>query len=281
MASQDWSQGRVATGWRRILLPRFSGGVLDPYAALSVASVVAVLAAWYMVTATGLVSTLFLPSPRTVVLEGARLLRSGDLISSALASLRRVLVGYAIAAAVAIPVGILMGTSRFAKAVIDPLLSLVRPLPSLSWIPLSILWLGIGESQKYAIVFMGTFAATLLWVAESTRSVDPNLVLAARNLGATNSEVMRHVILPGALPGIVSGMKVSLALSWTCVLSAEMVAATRGLGALVWFGKDWNNLALVMVGMATISVTVLCIDMLFQRVERWVLPWQRYRRHLR
>jgi taurine transport system permease protein len=127
------------------------------------------------------------------------------------------------------------------------------------------------------IVFMGTFASALLYVMESTRRVDPLLIKAARNLGASDLAVMREVVLPGALPGIISGLKVCLALAWTTVLSAEMVAASRGLGALIWFGKDWNNMAIVMVGMACISLTVLTIDSLFRSVEDRLLPWERHR----
>ncbi|MDR7482092.1 MAG: ABC transporter permease [Armatimonadota bacterium] len=246
-------------------------------AVVSLGATAGVLVAWYLVTATGWISTLFLPSPTMVWREAMKLVSSGELWYHVLTSARRVFVGYLLSAAVAIPVGVLMGTSRVAKAAIDPLLSLIRPLPSLSWIPLSILWFGIGESQKYAIVFMGTFAATLLYVAEATKRVDPLLVLAARNLGANSLEIMREVILPGALPGIVSGLKVSLAISWTVVLSAEMVAANRGLGALIWFGKDWNNLALIMVGMALISATVFTIDTLFRAMEGRLIPWERHR----
>ena len=125
---------------------------------------------------------------------------------------------------------------------------------------------------------MGTFASALLYVMESTRRVDPLLIKAAQNLGANRLDVLREVILPGSLPGIISGMKVCLALAWTCVLSAEMVAATHGLGALIWFAKDWNNMALVMVGMASISITVLVIDSLFRVIEDRILPWERHTR---
>jgi len=174
--------------------------------------------------------------------------------------------------------GIVLGTSRTAKALFDPFLSIIRPLPSLSWIPPTILWFGIDEGQKYAIVFMGTFASALLYVMESRRRVDPLLIKAAQNLGATRLDVLREVILPGSLPGIISGLKVCLALAWTCLLSAEMVAATHGLGALIWFAKDWNNMALVMVGMVSISATVLVIDSAFRVIEDRILPWERHRR---
>ena len=125
----------------------------------------------------------------------------------------------------AVPLGIAMGVWAPAKAIMDPFVSLLRPLPSITWIPLTILWLGIGEGQKTAIVFLGSWIYILLSTVESTKRVDPILVRAARNLGASDLAVMREVILPGALPGIITGLKVSLAIAWSCVLSAEMVAA--------------------------------------------------------
>jgi taurine transport system permease protein len=246
--------------------------------ALGALSVVVLLAVWHLVTAGGYVSGIFLPSPQRVFAQARRYLADGSLFWHVLTSGRRVLGGFLLAAVVAVPLGIVLGTSRVAKALFDPILSIIRPLPSLSWIPLTILWFGIDEGQKYAIVFMGTFAAALLYVMESTRRVDPLLIKAAQNLGATRLDVLREVILPGSLPGIISGLKVCLALAWTCVLSAEMVAATHGLGALIWFAKDWNNMALVMVGMVSISITVLLIDSAFRLVEDRILPWERHQR---
>jgi taurine transport system permease protein len=245
---------------------------------LGVLSVVVLLSVWYVATAGGFISSIFLPSPPQVFRQARRYLVDGSLFWHVVASGRRVLVGFLLAAVVAVPLGIFLGTSRTAKALFDPILSIIRPLPSLSWIPLTILWFGIDEGQKYAIVFMGTFASALLYVMESTRRVDPLLIKAAQNLGATRLDVLREVILPGSLPGIISGLKVCLALAWTCVLSAEMVAATQGLGALIWFAKDWNNMALVMVGMVSISITVLVIDSAFRLVEDRILPWERHQR---
>ena len=246
--------------------------------ALGTLSVLVLLAAWYVVTAAGYISPIFLPSPQQVVRQARRSLTDGSLFWHVVTSGRRVLGGFVLAVIVAVPLGITLGTSRTAKALFDPILSIIRPLPSLSWIPLTILWFGIDEGQKYAIVFMGTFASALLYVMESTRRVDPLLIKAAQNLGATRLDVLREVILPGSLPGIISGLKVCLALAWTCVLSAEMVAATHGLGALIWFAKDWNNMALVMVGMVSISVTVLVIDTAFRAIEDRILPWERHQR---
>ena len=167
---------------------------------------------------------------RAMCWHAARLtLANGDLLTDILVSARRVFLGFALAAVVAVPLGIVMGVWRPAKAIMDPFVSLLRPLPSITWIPLTILWLGIGEAQKVAIVFMGSWIYILLYTVESTRRVDPLLLRAARNLGACDLAVMREVILPGALPGIITGLKVTLAISWSCVLTAEMIAAQSGL----------------------------------------------------
>lgn len=244
---------------------------------LNVGAVVLALLVWWASTASGLIAPIFLPAPGDV-LHAARLaLAHGDLLIDVLVSARRVFLGFALAAAIAVPLGVVMGVWRPAKAVMDPFISLLRPLPSITWIPLSILWLGIGETQKVAIVFLGSWIYVLLYTVESTRRVDPLLVRAARNLGASDIGVMREVILPGALPGIIAGLKVTLAIAWSCVLTAEMIAAQNGLGALIWQAKDWGNLPLVLVGMLCISLTVLLADWLALRLERLLLPWERGR----
>ena len=245
---------------------------------ISFAAVFGFLFVWYSATAGGWISSIFLPSPASVLHEAAKLAGTGELLDDVLISSQRVFLGFGLAALIAVPLGVVMAVWWPAKSVMDPFISLLRPLPSITWIPLTILWLGIGESQKVAIVFLGSWIYMLISTFESTRRVDPLLIRAARNLGASDIAVMREVILPGALPGIIIGLKVTLAISWSCVLSAEMVAAQDGLGALIWQAKDWGNLALVLVGMVGISITVLIADVVAGRIERVLLPWERHRR---
>ena len=245
---------------------------------ISALSVVLVLALWYFATERGWVSPVFLPKPGRVVAEAIASFASGQLIKDIWMSTQRVLLGFLLAGVVAVPLGIIMAVWAPAKAAMDPFVSLLRPLPSITWIPLTMLWLGIGEGQKVAIVFMGSWIYILLYTIESTKRIDPLLIRAARNLGASDLHVMLHVILPGALPGIIAGLKVTLAISWSCVLSAEMIAAQNGLGALIWQGKDWGNLALVLVGMLCISIVVLLADKLADMLERLLLPWERHQR---
>lgn len=203
------------------------------------------------------------------------MLNEGSLWVNVLASARRVMAGFMAATVIAIPLGIMLGTSTYGRAVFNPILSFLRPLPSMSWIPLSLLWFGITETQKYSIVFMGTFAPALVYVIEATRNIDPLLIRAAQNLGANRWQVMKEVILPGSLAQILSGLKVILGLAWTCVISAELVAASEGLGFLIMNGKEFFQTEVVLLGMVLISITVLLTDFVFRLIENRVLRWQR------
>jgi len=250
-------------GWRVVLL----GAV----------GVAGFLAIWELIVAIGLVDAAFLPPPHALFTEIRRMALKGEtlLLSDIAVSSKRVLLGFILSAGVGVPLGLLMGMSRTFKALIDPVVSLIRPLPAMSWIPLSMLWLGIDEAQKYAIVFMGCFASVLVYTADATRRIDPLLVRAARNLGAGKLSVVLHVVLPGALPNILSGLKVVLAIAWTCVISAELVGATQGLGFRIWSAKENFNISLVLLGMVSISATVLVLDVVFRFVEWASLPWLR------
>lgn len=242
---------------------------------LSVLSLLIFLFAWELICRSGVVDPIFLPSPSKVISRAAAMLDQGTLMWHVLASTRRVMVGFLAAVTVAIPLGIWLGTSRIARAIFDPVISFLRPLPSMSWIPLSLLWFGINETQKYSIVFMGSFVPALLYVMDATRNIDPLLVRAARNLGANRWQVMTEILLPGCLPQIISGMKIILGLSWTCVISAELVAAKEGLGFLIMNGKEFFQTDTVVLGMVLISFTVLATDLFVRALERWLLDWQK------
>jgi taurine transport system permease protein len=242
---------------------------------ISIASTLAFVALWEFAALAGIVDAEFVPPPSHVIGAFASMVASGSLFGDILVSSQRVLVGFALSTAIGVPLGILLGSSELLRWIVGPVISVIRPLPSLSWIPLSLLWLGIGEPQKYAIVFMGTLAPLVIFVTDATFRVDRILIKAARNLGASRAQIMVEVILPGALPSILSGLKVTLALAWTCIISAEMVGAARGLGQLIWNAKDWGNTGQVMVGMLMISVTVLVMDGIFRALETALVPWRR------
>jgi taurine transport system permease protein len=242
--------------------------------AISALSVVVFLLVWEGACRLGGIDPIFLPPPSAVFNKGSSMVQEGALFHNVLASARRVMMGFLAATVVAIPLGIFLGTSKFARAVFDPILSFLRPLPSMSWIPLSLLWFGISETQKYSIVFMGTVAPCLVYVIEATRSVDPILIRAAQNLGASRWQVMRDVVLPASMPQIMGGLKVILGLSWTCVIAAELVAAREGLGFLIMNGKEYFQTEIVVLGMVMISITVLVTDFVFRLVENRILRWR-------
>jgi taurine transport system permease protein len=246
------------------------------YAAISVVSAAAFIGLWEYLAWTGAIDPEFFPPPSHVWGELIKLLSDGTLLIYILESARRVLLGFLLSAAIGIPLGILLGTFLPLRWIVQPVISIIRPLPSLAWIPLSLLWLGIGESQKYAIVFMGTLAPLVVFVTDATLRVEPIYVLAAQNLGASRWRIMWEVVLPSALPSIVSALKVTLALAWTCIISAEMVGSKDGLGYLIWNAKDWSNVGQVIVGMLAISATVLTLDSVVRLVEHRLLPWHRH-----
>ena len=218
-----------------------------------------------------------LDTPGNTARDAWKLLtQSGDnpsLFDHILWSSIRILLGFAVSTAIAVPLGIAMGLFPRLHATVSPIVSFLRPLPSISWVPLAIIWLGAGELQKLAIIFMGSFSAALIYTVEATVRVDPTLVRAALNLGVRRNQLLWKVLLPAALPSILSGLKVVMAIGWTCVISAEIVGTQVGLGSLIWQSKETSHTAAVLVGMACISGVVLILDALFNSLERKLLPW--------
>ena len=241
------------------------------------AGLIAFLILWETLVRIGVIDSFFLPAPSAVGARALQMTTGKDaiLLNDIKMSATRVLAGFTLSVLIGVPFGLVMGMNSTIRAALNPIISIIRPLPALSWIPLSMLWLGIDEQQKYAIVFMGCFASILVYTTDATMRVDPVLRRAARNLGASQAQVMRHVILPGALPDIMSALKVILAIAWTCVISAEMVGANSGLGFRIWTAKEWSDTGQVLVGMLGISVTVLILDVIFRGLERLLLPWRR------
>ncbi|QTD94931.1 ABC transporter permease [Burkholderia anthina] len=256
-------------------IPKARFGRLPPlHLTISGVTVASVLIIWQLAVQYGYIKPIFLPSPSAIFDRGVAMFDDGSLFLNVLASTRRVMVGFVLAALVSIPLGILMGSSKLCMSILGPFLTFLRPLPSMAWIPLSLLWFGITETQKYSIVFMGSIAPSLLYVIDATRSVDPLLVRAARNLGAGQRELMFGIILPAALPQIMTGMRVMLGVAWTCVISAELVAAREGLGYMIMNGREFFQTDTVVLGMVLISVTVLITNFVMRFIERSLIVWQ-------
>jgi ABC-type nitrate/sulfonate/bicarbonate transport system permease component len=215
-----------------------------------------------------------LPPPSAVAVAFGQLVRNGELATDAAYSLIRVLVAWLLSAAVAIPLGLLMGSSRRLEQIVNPFVELLRPISPLAWIPMAILWFGIGESGKIFVVFIGTFFPILLSTVAGVREVDPVLLHAGRVFGCTSrAALFRRVVVPAAMPSVVVGLRVAFGTGWAAIIAAELVAAHTGLGYLIANGMDVLRADLVLVGMIAIGVLGFLFDAFFRFAQR------RYSRH--
>src|SRR5687768_3117189 len=204
---------------------------------ISLVTVLALLALWWLVTSFGYIKPLFLPAPAAVVAQFVAVAQDGfggsTLLEHALWSLYRVFAAFLLACVTAIPVGIAMGVSRVFRGIFDPPIEFYRPIPPLAYLPLIIIWFGIGDLGKVILIYLAVFAPLALNARAGVRSVALEQIHAAYSLGASRLQVIRHVILPAALPEILTGMRIGIGFGWTTLVAAEMVAATAGLGFMV------------------------------------------------
>jgi len=230
-----------------------------------VLAAVAIVVVWQAVVLATKPSEAVLPPPLAVAVEFGRLLASGTLARDAAISVARVVSAWLLAAVVAIPLGLLMGSSRRLERIIDPFVELLRPISPLAWIPLAILWLGIGEAGKIMVVFVGTFFPLLLNTVSGVKNVDPTLLDAGRVFGcATRTALFGRVVLPAALPGIVTGLRIAFGTGWAAIIAAELVAARSGLGYLIANGMDILRADDVLVGMIAIGILGVLFDAFFR-----------------
>ena len=236
----------------------------------------ALLVIWQLVSMFVLDKTtaILLPAPTTVLKAFWELLSSGDLLVHMRDSLRREIVAF-IWAISAVPLGIAMGWSKAINEQVDPLIEVLRPVPPLAWIPLSILWFGIGDVQNQFIIFLGMFFPILLNTISGVKNIEPNLVRAAQCLGASESRVLRRVILRAALPQIITGVRVGLGVGWMALVAAELVGANSGLGFLINDARTLLRTDIVIVGMITIGIVGLVIDRTIRFIGKRSMPWSR------
>lgn len=234
---------------------------------------VVVVAVWQAVIVTARPSAAVLPTPWQTVLTLETLIASGELFVHIGASLGRVMVAWVLAAVVAIPLGLWMGTRPRVERIVDPFVELFRPISPLAWIPMAILWFGIGESGKVFIILVATFFPILLNTVTGVKGVDPVLVRAGRVLGCdSDARLFRHVMLPAAMPTILVGLRIAFGTGWAAIIAAELVAANKGLGYLISNGMEVLRSDLVLAGMIVIAVLGLLIDTLFRMAGRFLAP---------
>jgi len=215
-----------------------------------------------------------LPPPSAIVIGAWELIETGELFRHLRDSVKRELVAFIFAIS-AIPLGIAMGWSRVINEQFDVLIEVLRPIPPLAWIPLSILWFGIGDTQNQFIIFLGMFFPILLNTITGVKNIEPNLVHAAQCLGASELKILWRVVLRAAMPSIVTGIRVGLGVGWMALVAAELVGANSGLGFLINDARTVLRTDYVIVGMMTIGVVGLFIDRGVRALGRWAMPWSR------
>lgn len=203
------------------------------------------------------------------------ILGSGSLIDNALLSIERVLMGFGLAAAVGIPVGIVMGYWRRAEDFLDPAIQLFRPIPPLAWIPLALAWFKTGLVSMTFIIFIGAIFPVLLNTVDGVKSVNRTWVESAFTFGATQPQILRKVILPAALPTVWTGLRLGFGIAWMCVVAAEMLpGTTSGLGYLIMYAYNWGQSQVIIAGMIVIGLIGLGIDGLFRAIENREFRWR-------
>lgn len=188
-------------------------------------------------------------------------------------SLKRVFVGFGLSSVTGIILGVAMGYSKTINAIVRPVFNIIRPIPGLAWIPLGILWFGIGETTKYFIIFMGGFSNIVLNSYDGTNKVNPTLVGAAELLGANKFQIFTQIILPSATPYIFAGLQVSLSTSWMAVLAAEMISSYEGAGWLINMGMNTGDTVLILVGMISIAIVGFVLANVMRILERRLCAW--------
>ncbi|ASW08487.1 MULTISPECIES: ABC transporter permease subunit [unclassified Rhizobium] len=260
-----------------VRVPGFGVGE-KPTIAISIVTAIVCLALWWLVAELGLVSHLFLPRPDEVLTQIGVVYRDGyagaSLSEHILASLFRIVVAAAIAIGVGIPVGLLMGLNRWAKGILDTPIEFYWPLPPLSYLPLMIIWLGIGETSKITLLVLAMFAPICLSAQAGVRSLPLERVNAARSLGANQLQLFFNVVLPSALPEILTGIRIAFGIGWGTLVAAELIASTRGIGFMIMSASQFLATDVVFVGIGIIAVCAFAFSTAVRILEAVLVPWK-------
>ena len=245
---------------------------------LSMATICILVFVWWLITALGWVKPLFVPSPQSIVMKFVQVWDSGftgsPLWVHILISAGRVFGAFLLACAIGIPLGLAMGMSPMIRGIFDPPIEFYRPIPPLAYLPLMIIWFGIGETSKVLLIFLSVFAPVALGARSGVRSAAIEQIHAAYSFGATRWQVLRHVILPAAMPEILTAMRIGIGFGWTTLVAAEMVAATKGIGYMVLSASQFLQTAVVIMGIIVIAAIAYLFDLLMRLIERKVVPWK-------
>jgi len=237
------------------------------------------LVVWEAVCRLAHVSPAILPPPTQVASRWTEYLTSGELTADAAATLLRVGTGFVIGTALALPLGLWMGARDKVYRVFNPLIQVLRPIPPIAFIPLAILWFGLGNPPAFFLISLGAFFPVLMNTIAGVRNVDAIYVRVAQNLGAPERTLFRRVLLPGAMPSILAGMRIGIGVAFICVIVAEMIAVNNGLGYRILEAREYFWSDKIIAGMITIGVIGLAIDTGMARLNDRLLRWHRGLEH--
>jgi len=249
------------------------------YIALSFLSFLIVLGVWWFVTSVGLIADFFLPSPSAVVEATVRLFSQGNFISDIGISLFRILIGFGVAAILAVPLGILIGLNRRAEALIEPVVDFIRYTPIPAFIPLFILWFGIGELEKIVVIGVSVFFQLVLMVSNSVSLTPRDIIDSARTLGATHWHILTKVVYPYSKPRIFDDLRVSMGWAWAGLLIAEIVGSTSGIGFVIIQSQRLLQTGNVIGAIIIVGILGLTIDLIFKLLYKMFFPWAPKIRH--
>ena len=249
---------------------------------LRLLSLLACLLFWHVAASSklnlGLFTFTYVPTPKAVLDAAWQLFTSNTLVAHLTSSLSRVFAGYLLAALLGVALGLLIGRSKWAEDTLLPPLEVLRPIPAVAWIPLAILMFPSSELSMVFITFTGALFPVLLNTIHGVEAVDPRLVASARSLGAGRAAILREVVLPGALPSIVTGLAIGMGTSWFCLVTAEMISGQFGIGYYTWESYTLQNYPDIIVGMLLIGLLGMGSSALVKRLGALATPWYRPRR---
>ncbi|HHY1804835.1 TPA: taurine ABC transporter permease TauC [Escherichia coli] len=245
---------------------------------LSIGTLAILLTVWWAVAALQLISPLFLPPPQQVLaklltIAGPQGFMDATLWQHLAASLTRILLALLAAVLIGIPVGIAMGLSPTVRGILDPIIELYRPVPPLAYLPLMVIWFGIGETSKILLIYLAIFAPVAMSALAGVKSAQQVRIRAAQSLGASRAQVLWFVILPGALPEILTGLRIGLGVGWSTLVAAELIAATRGLGFMVQSAGEFFATDVVLAGIAVIAIIAFLLELGLRALQRRLTPW--------
>lgn len=234
---------------------------------------VIILVIWKLADIGGYIKPYAMPTPEKVVKTFIDILKNGTLVSHIIASFIRVIEGFFIALILALILGIAIGLSRKLEVFTDITIQILKPIPPIAWIPLAILWFGIGEFSKIFIIVLGAFFPILLNVVDGIKNIDSKYLELGKVYEVPKVKFIRGVILPGALPSIITGVRVGLGNAWVCVVAAEMIAATKGVGYMLTDGRNMARPDLVILGMLLIGVVGKLMDDVLKVLSAKLIKW--------